>query len=211
MLAGKTPTGAGLWRGERLTDAAGFNNNLNYFGISDPTSMTVTFEGEVWLEVNSMENFELNGDDVSFFQIAPPGTSNFGAVSDANNVAVPIATPSSGWYPIRIGHTNATTSNNFEFTHSELGGPLVPWTRERLRARASELSGAMRIVFGRQILGGGQTLASGQVVQPISSFEPSALLPTTTFPTVLQGAGTDDWSARYVGQVYVEQPGAYPG
>lgn len=204
-LDGKAPSGAGLWRGERLTDAPGFNNNLNYLGIADPGSMTVWLEGEVWLEANSSEMFKLSGDDVAFFQIALPGTTDYGAVSDDNNNAIPVATPTTGWYPIRIGHSNGNGGNNIEFTHSESGGILVSWTRERLRARTSELSGMLRTVYARQILGGGLAGAP-----PVAHFDQSDLLASTDFNPVPQGTvNNDDWSAHYLGQVYVDQPGAY--
>jgi subtilisin-like proprotein convertase family protein len=167
--------------------------------------MTLWFEGEVWLEANSTEMFELNGDDVSFFQIAPPGTTAYGPVSDSNNNAVPVATPTTGWYPIRIGHANGNSGNNIEFTHSDLGVPLSPWTRERLRARTSEMGGMLRTVFGNRLLGGGEGSQP-----PVSHFDDGGLLAQTTFSPVPQGTtSNDNWSARYLGQVYIDQAGTY--
>jgi hypothetical protein len=201
-LDGLVPTGTGFWRGESLapTDA------LNYLGITNSGSMTIWFEGEVWLDAGSTEMFKLVGDDVAFFQIALPGTSSYGAASDNNTSAVAVQTSISGWYPIRIGTSNGVNFSNFTFTHSDAGGPQIPWTRDRLRARTSELTGTLRTVFPARLLNGSSPLPS------IPQFEERDLLSLTVFPNPLpQGVppSGDDWSARYLGQVYVAQPGPY--
>jgi hypothetical protein len=200
-LEGQVATGTGLWRGENLAPA----DLLNYLGITNKATMTIWFEGEVWLEASSTELFQLVGDDVAFFQIALPGTTTYSAASDNNNNAVPVATPVSGWYPIRIGTANGEGSHSFTFTHSDAGGPLIPWRRDRLRARTSELTGTLRTVFPAQVLDGSNLLPS------IPQFEDGDLLSMTAFSPLPQGAaaGGDNWSARYVGQVYIAQPGPY--
>ena len=199
-LDGVTPSGAGLWRGQSLANS----DVLAYLGITNKSMVTIWFEGEVWLEAGATETFKLSGNDVAFFQIAPPGTTLYGPVSDNNAAAVSIPTPETGWYPIRIGFADGDASSSFSFTHSDVGGALIPWSRDRLRARTGELAGMSRTVFGRQILGGGQGSAP-----PVSDLEASDLLPQTGFATPPQGADADDWSARYSGQVYIAQPGAY--
>jgi len=74
-----------------------------------------------------------------------------------------------------------------------------------MRARASELGGALRTVFFQQMLGGGNG-----AVPPVAHFEDAALLPPTSFTTVPQGTVRNlDWSARYFAQVYIEQAGSY--
>ncbi|HEX4421581.1 MAG TPA: proprotein convertase P-domain-containing protein [Kofleriaceae bacterium] len=209
LLAGKTAmaTGAGLWRGDALS-----GNALGYLGITNGGTMTMWFEGEVYLQAGSNETFQLTGDDVAFFQIAPPGTTSFTASSDKNNMAVAVDTPATGWYPIRIGHTNASGGNSLSFTHSDNGGLQAAWTRDRIRGRASELTGALRTVFFHQILGGGQVVSGTTEEPPIAHFEESPLLAMTNFPTpALQGVGSanTDWSARYAAQVHITTPGAY--
>ncbi|HEU4731985.1 MAG TPA: hypothetical protein VFT22_29015 [Kofleriaceae bacterium] len=206
-LDGKLPAGSGMWHGERITDQSGFLDNLSFLGITDVKQMSIALEGEVWLVAGSTEKFLLSGDDLAFFQIAPPGTTEFGAVSGVGGILVPVATPATGWYPIRVGTTNNGGSNNLDFTHSDDGGAQLSWTRDRMRAPTSALTGTLQTVFGRQILGGGQSLGQEEV-QPISRFETGDLV-TTTFTPQPQGAGTDDWSARYAGQLYVAQPGTY--
>jgi hypothetical protein len=198
-VATVTASGAGLWRGEALSQTSA----LAYLGITNNNIMTVWFEGEVWLDATSNEIFGLDGNDVAFIELAPPGTTTYTRVMK-NGPPVAVATPVTGWYPIRIGFADGDNSSSFNFTHSDSGSTTIPWTRDRLRARTSELHGVLRTVFARQILGGGQ----GQT-PPVAHFDESALLPQSTFNTALQGAGTDDWSARYFGQVYVTQPGTY--
>lgn len=201
-LDGKKPTGAGLWCGEQLLST----NSLAYLGITDQNAMTIWFEGEVWLDAGSNETFAINGDDVAFVAIAQPGTTSYVQLTD-NNTTVSVPTPVTGWYPIRLGYGNmGNGGSNFDFTHSDsTGGTAIPWTRDRLRARASELSGTLRTVFNRQILGGGVGSAL-----PVAHFEERELLIQTDFNPVPQGTTTnDDWSARYLGQVYVDQPGSY--
>lgn len=205
-LATVTATGAGMWSGEHIVD----NARLDYLGVVGATTMTLWLEGEVWLDGQPGEMFQVNGDDVAFVELAPPGTAAYTQFAENTAAPVPaqVSASGAGWYPIRIGFSNGGGKYDFQFTHSDGGaggGAQVAWTRDRLRARASELSGALRTVFGRQILAGG---ANGQ--PPISDVEQSDLLAETDFNPAPQGtASGDDWSARYSGQVYVQQAGMY--
>lgn len=205
-LAGVTPSGAGWWTGEHVTNGA----NLGYLGILNDGLMTIWFEGEVWLDAGSTETFRINGDDVTFVEIAQPGSTSYTLLTD-QNTTVSVPTPVSGWYPIHVGNGNSSGGNDLQFLHSDSAAAPTPvsWTRDRLRARTSELTGALRTVYGHQILGGGQSVAGSP--PPIARFEQSNLLPDTTFPGAPQGADLDntDWSARYVGQVHVDQGGPY--
>ncbi|HSS02395.1 MAG TPA: PA14 domain-containing protein [Kofleriaceae bacterium] len=194
-------TGAGLWRGDPINTGSG----LDYLGIqTKPTRVTLWFEGEVWLESGSSQQFELHGNDVAFIDLASPGSTAYAPLmeSDATRT-VPV--PVTGWYPIRIGYSDGDASGDFLFRHSDGGGPMVPWSHERLRGRASELSGAFRTVFGHQIFGGGVPPAQ----LPVSNLEATDLLKATDFDTTPEGLGQEDWSARYAGQFYAAQAGAY--
>ncbi|HEX3757471.1 MAG TPA: hypothetical protein VHW23_02150, partial [Kofleriaceae bacterium] len=195
--------GAGLWRGESF----GGGDALDAFGVTNPAMMTLWLEGEVWLDASSGERFGLGADDVAFIDLAAPGSTSYTRVLE-NNIATPTATVQTGvagWYPIRVGFANGGGALQFQFTHSEGGNPMGPWTRERLRARASEVNGTLRTVFGHRLLGGGLT---GQ--PPVMHVESSGLLPMQMFAPLPPGAGTDsNWSARYFGQLYVAQAGTY--
>ena len=75
-LATVTPAGAGMWQGESFANT----DVLAHLGITNKMMMTVWFEGEVWLQAGSTETFTLTGNDVAFFQLAPPGTTVYGPV-----------------------------------------------------------------------------------------------------------------------------------
>jgi subtilisin-like proprotein convertase family protein len=198
---------AGLWRGDRL----GAGADATYLDGSTDATMTVWFEGEVWLDAASTESFGLAADAVAFVDLAQPGTTTFSRVVANSNPASPttaaVATPVTGWYPIRVGFANNDGMLSFAFTHSDTAaGPQLAWSRDRLRARGSELSGALRTVFFRQILGGGDVNRL-----PISHVDDGTLLQATFPDPALQGApaSNDNWSARYAAQVYIAQPGSY--
>lgn len=202
-LATATAGGAGLWRGESLTTG----NRLDYLGAGSDSTLTLWFEGEVWLDAGSQEAFALNADEVAFVEIARPNTTVFTRVIDQTQAPRTVDTPESGWYPIRVGFANGDGVYGFTFTHGENGNTSSPWTRDRMRARTSELGGTMRTIFGHELLGGGVGAAA-----PVMHVEPGALLQEVNFDSSPpQGAPSnrDHWSARYVAQVYVDEPGSY--
>jgi subtilisin-like proprotein convertase family protein len=203
VLAGKTVSGVGLWGGEHIIKQAG-TVRLDYLGIVNDTSMTIWLEGEVWLDGQAGETFHVAGNDVGFVEIAPPGTTAY--VRVAENGTAPVAESGPGWYPVRIGFANGDGTFDFAFTHTDPGGTEKPWTRERMRARASELSGALRTVFFHQILGGG-----GLSQPPFVHIDDGPLLATTFPDPGPQGVPGDNnnWSARYAAQVYIAQAGSY--
>jgi hypothetical protein len=207
-LAGVVPSGVALWRGEALSSTS----NLAYLGITDPTHMTLWFAGEVWLDAGASERFTVTARDFAFVDLALPDTTDYTRLSaDSGTVAVP--TPVSGWYPIRIGFSSADPGSSFSFTHGDrVSAASTAWTRDRLRARASELRGALRTVFGQVMLGGGANATAGEPAQPpVVSIESGDLMPANTFDVPPPGAdsGNDNWSARYVGQFYAAAAGNY--
>jgi hypothetical protein len=204
-LDGKTATGAGLWTGEELKNT-GTQLLPGYLGVVNDSTMTLWLEGEVWLDAASNETFQVSGDDIGFVELASPGTTTFTRI--AENATVPVAVPVSGWYPIRVGFANGDTPFDFIFMHSDTAGTAVPWTRDRMRARASQMTGMLRTAFAHQIFGGGQGTMS-----PLAHFDEGDLLAQTGFSSstspLPQGVGNDDWSARYSGQIYIDQQGTY--
>jgi subtilisin-like proprotein convertase family protein len=196
-----TPSGAGLWRGESFDGLS----VLAYLGITTPGDISIWFEGEVFLQQGSNQMFLVRGDDVAFVEVADPGTASYRPVP-ASTSPVAVATPETGWYPIRIGFADSGGGREFLFHHSDNGTAPIPWARNRLRGRTSALRGALRTICNRQILGGGIGAE-----HPVSRVEPGVLLANTVFNTAPQGTDIDneDWSARYLGQLYVDQPGAY--
>ena len=201
-------TGVGLWTGEDIAPPVAGAVRLDYLGIVGDTTMTIWLEGEVWLDGQPGEMFHVIGDDVGFVDLAQPGTTAYVRLADNGTASVPES--GAGWYPVRVGFANGDAIFHFAFTHADPGGNDVPWTRDRMRARASELSGALRTVFGHQILGGG---ALGQ--PPVIHVEDGPLIAATFPDPGPQGVPTDapdvnlNWSARYAAQVYIAQAGSY--
>lgn len=199
-----TAVGAGLWRGEPVTVGPG----LEYLRVTGkPMKITLWVEGEIWLEAGSSQRFDLRGNDVAFIEVATPGSTSYAPPTESSDLlTIPYTAPVAGWYPIHIGFSDGDGSGGFSFQHSDAGGPMVAWTRERLRTRASALQGTLRTVFGRQILGGG--VGSSQL--PISILDKVDLLPGADFDADPPGLpGMNDWSARYAGQLYANEAGDY--
>src|SRR4051794_14715323 len=126
--ASANATVAGLWRGDGF--AAG--SDFAYIDGSIDATTTVWFEGEVWLDAGSTEKFGLAADAVAFVELAQPGAALYARVvanSDpANPTTASVATPVTGWYPIRIGFANNDGSLSLAFTHSDTAaGPQVAW------------------------------------------------------------------------------------
>lgn len=200
-IAAQTPSGIGMWRGEQITNTTA----LDQLGITAKTMLTIWLEGEVWLEAGAAESFRIASDGTAFVDLARPETRDYQRVV-TGSMTVPVTVAVTGWHPIRVGYSRMGPSlgTNFEFTHSDVeAGPLIAWARTRLRARAGELSGVLANVFPSQILGS----RTGRPM--LSQFEQRALLADTTFMPLPPGATSDDWSARYLGQVYVERDGMY--
>src|SRR6185503_887367 len=198
----KLAVGAGLWRGEPITIGAG----LEYLGVTGkPMKLTLWFEGELWLEAGSNEQFDLKGNDVAFIDMAPPGSASYAPLAESGDLPIRVDVPTTGWYPIRVGFADGDGSGGFSFTHTDSGGAMIAWTRARMRTRASALDGTLRTVFGRQILGGGV----GPAQLPVSIIDGVDLLKEADFDTDPPGPGTNDWSARYAGQLYASAPGDY--
>jgi len=205
-VADATPSGAGLWRGDAIANTL----DLDYLGLSSKAIMTIWLQGEVWLDASAPETFSVQANDVAFLDLASPGTADYvrlvESVNDVESTGdAAFRPPMTGWYPIRVGFSDSDNLGSLQLLHADGDGPLVAWTRDRMRARASDLNGALRTVFYQQMLGGGNG-----AVPPIAHFEDADLLAMTTFPTVPQGTELNvDWSARYVAQLYVEQAGSY--
>ena len=209
MLNNFMASGAGLWCGEEIKNGT----RTDYLGVMGDPTMTLWFEGEVWLDGKATETLRINGDDLAFLELASPGSTAFTRIAENETVQLtsrfPAAT-TAGWYPVRIGFGNLNSDFDFVFTRGDDASSQVPWTRNRLRARASQLSGMLRTVYGRQILAGGLPLSGGQVAPPVPRFEPGDLL-HLDLATAPQGAqsNNDDWSTRYLGQVYITKAGSY--
>jgi hypothetical protein len=209
LIASKIPTGAGLWGGERMVNPPQPQLvRLDYLGVFNDTTMTIWLEGEVFLPAGANQ-LRVSGDDIGFLDLAVPGSANY--TRRAENGAASITAATAAWYPVRVGFANGDVPFDFQFRHTDPGGSETAWTRDRLRARTSELDGVLRTVFGRQMLAGGEGIGGSQVAPPVPHFEQDKLLASNLFNDPPQGGGLDDndWSARWAGQVHITTAGSY--
>jgi subtilisin-like proprotein convertase family protein len=198
-----TPSGpAALWYGVDLPAVA-----LGYLGIADENAFTLWMEGEVFL-LHGANQWSVDSDGVGFVEVAPVGSTAFQRVAISKNSGAQTGTfdaPADAWYPIRIAFDNTTGPYHLFVRHADPGGSLGVLTRDRLRARGSEIGGTLRSVYYRQIFGGGQ---NGNL--PVPQLIETDLLAQTDFNPAPPGTGNGiDWSARYSGQLYVTVPGTY--
>lgn len=194
-----TPVGHGLWSGYDLTADT---RDLAFAGITDPAAVSVWFEGELW--INPGETFRIIGDDFAFLAAAYDGTTYQVVLANQGGVLSP---PAAGWYPVRIGWSDAS-GGELAFD-VDTGGGFVALDHTRLRATTSHLRGTFRNVYYRQVHGGGIG-ARG----PLMSVQDSPLHPATSFDPPLPGSVTVattafDWSARWSGQFYALAAGTY--
>ena len=202
-LASASPVGYGLWTGQ---DIALPGADLRFVGITDPSTITMWMEGEIWID-GPTETIAITGDDTAFVYVATDGVT-FTKIAQGGQGAVTV--PADGWYPIRIGWANgdATGSLDFEIT-DPVGGGMNNARHDRFRVAASALRGTLRNVYYREVHGGG---IPGR--PPVMSIEEAPLHATTTFAPPLPGSVTSaaspfDWSARWTGQFYAAAAGTY--
>jgi subtilisin-like proprotein convertase family protein len=192
VTAGVTPSGAALYTGGFFTTS----DSLTNVGIATNDVFSLWMEGEAYLDANDTLTIDADGD--GFIDLYFDGSWHQMAYSEATGVDVSVPVTAAGWYPIRIGYGEATGSGFLDVRHGP-SGSATPFTRDRLRAVASELTGTMRLQFFHQIFGG--TGADG--APPISHLETADLLPA------LPSLDVNDFSVRWFGQVRVDQPGTY--
>jgi subtilisin-like proprotein convertase family protein len=190
--AGVTPSGAALYTGGFMTT----NDSLTNVGIATNDIFSLWMIGEAYLDANDVLGINADGD--GFIDLYFDGSWHQMAYSRADGVNVSVPVTTAGWYPIRIGYGEAT-GNGFLDVRRGPSGSATPFTRDRLRAVASELAGTMRLQFYHQIFGG----TAGDGEPPISHLETADLL------QALPSLDVNDFSLRWFGQVRVDQPGTY--
>jgi subtilisin-like proprotein convertase family protein len=193
VTAGVTPGGAALYTGGFFTTS----DSLNNVGIATNDVFSLWMEGEVYLDAGDTLTIDADGD--GFVDLYFDGSWHQMAYSEATGVDVSVPVTAAGWYPIRIGYGEATGNGFLDVRHGP-SGSATPFTRDRLRAVASELTGTMRLQFFHQIFGGTGT----DGVPPISHLEAVDLL-----QALPAGLDVNDFSLRWFGQIHVDQPGTY--
>jgi subtilisin-like proprotein convertase family protein len=187
-----TPDGAALWTGADFDTSQSLAN----VGIMSNDVFSLWMVGEVYL--GAQEVVSIDADGAGFIDLYIDGRWQQMAYSPAAAAMTSPAVSRAGWYPVRIGYGEGTSSGHLIVRHGP-SGSLAPFTRDTVRGVASEVAGTMRLQFDRQIFGG----AINDGDPPISHLEQVDLLAS------LPDLDDQDWSARWFGQIHIDQPGTY--
>jgi hypothetical protein len=123
--ASASATVAGLWRG----DGFATGSDLVFIAGSADTTLTVWFEGEVWLDAASTERFGVAADEVAFVELAQPGTAAFSRVvangtSTLKSVKLTLHTTGG---PDKIARTASWTSQVIDATSNVIAIDSITW------------------------------------------------------------------------------------
>jgi hypothetical protein len=174
-------------------------------GIDSGESFCTWWEGEIYLEAGS-HNFSLDVDSSGFVEIdLPDGTFRVGddVATLSATVGITIDDGLTGYFPIRIAHSEGTGPSRLNFLHQPPAVvALSTLEHARLRARASELTGAVRNGFDDLLLG-----------DPVgvTRFEDTLIGEDYGggFPPEVGITDHDTWSQRLAGQVWIDVAGGY--
>jgi subtilisin-like proprotein convertase family protein len=174
-------------------------------GLSDREYLTLTLEGEIYLDDGSW-TFYLLADDHAFFEIAEPGTTSFTRLisaslpSEESGAYVALA---AGWHPIRIAVSNLQTGSSLRLQALEPGNVVqTNISRHRLRFRADGIDGLYMAAFDDSHL-----LGLHEVT--IDDTDPSFQDWADGAPAGLGLSNADTFSLRWAGQLRIELDGDY--
>lgn len=115
-------------------------------GLTAIDDVTVLVEGEIQLDATGTWRFELDANDVGFFELAPPG-GNFTRVVNSSNAPTSgnFTVATAGWYRFRAAFADSAQYMDFTL---RMDSPALPGayrdiTSEQLRARVDDLEGAL--------------------------------------------------------------------
>jgi subtilisin-like proprotein convertase family protein len=175
-------------------------------GVAMPMSdlWTLTFEGEVWLEAGDW-TFFLKTDDHGFLDVADAaGTFARVAISNQPNEGsgtVHIAT--AGWYPLRWTSSDSTGNASMRVRFQGPGfasASSIP--RHLLRVRVDQLTGLTEQAFDGQLFDGDRAMT-------IDATDPASEDYGTGGPVDLGLSGSDNFSERWSGQLWIDVAGSY--
>jgi hypothetical protein len=198
------PKAIGLWQGNDITVRP---LDLAFIGITDTSTVSVWFEGEMWIDAPG-EVFRIRGNDTAFLYVATDGKT-FDKLAP-NNTATRVVVPASGWYPVRIGWSDGDNSGDINLEVDLGGNNFDNLAHTRFRVATSMLRGTYRTVFYREVHGGGIPDRL-----PSTTIQETPLHAATAFNPALVGSYTTsasaalDWSARWAGQLYAAAAGEY--
>jgi len=201
-VAAAPTTGQSLVRGLGFDFGGGTPWGL---GLMAGDDITVVLEGEVYLDEVGTWGFELDANDIGFFEIAPPGSSTFVRVVAGDNATMAIVgtyTASSiGWHRFRGAVADATMLIQYAVRYD----PPGPSGRrdipsDRLRAPVGDYAGLVADGFDdRNLL---YFVGSMNATDALAGL----VLGVNPFGMPL---GTSAYSVRWSGQILIDVEGDY--
>ena len=200
-IVGNPLTGTTLMRSVALD----FGSPPLGLGLPDAEGITVIVEGEIELDDAGLWGFELNDNDLGFFEIAPIGTSDFRRVVTDVGTSGGEGTfqaDAVGWYRFRGAFANAAGDVSWElrFDPPNQAGNFRDIAPERLRARVGDVTGLLVDGFDNpgMLIPRGSTISAGSLASLSLGTDPFGL-----------PIGSATYTLRWSGQVLIEAEGDY--
>jgi len=199
-VAAATTTGQSLARGLEIDFGDGTPWGL---GLTAGDNVSVTFEGEIFLDEVGIWGLELDANDIGFLELAPPGSDAFVRVAaDDNNVTTgAYLAATAGWHRFRGAFADAAMVLELAVRYDPPGpGNFRDIPDDRIRAPVGDYVGLMADGFdeGYMLLFLGSTNVTDSLAGLGLGVDPYGM-----------PLGTTDYSVRWSGQVLIEVEGDY--
>jgi subtilisin-like proprotein convertase family protein len=173
-------------------------------GLTSGDHLTMIYTGEVFLESGAWTFFVL-ADDHAFVELAPIDSATFARVVSASWPTEAMGTftaPTTGWYPLRMAHSEQAGAVELRVEVSGPGVARGPLSRHRLRFRASGLTGLA-------VAGFDDSRLLGDHAASIDRGAPAGVDWANDRPADLGVTAADDFSVRWTGQLRVDTGGSF--
>ncbi|MGE0400424.1 MAG: hypothetical protein AB7T06_27160 [Kofleriaceae bacterium] len=181
-------------------DSAG-SDHPHGVGISGG-AFSLFYDGEIYLPAG-MIDIEVDADDHCIVQLQLDGATWTDEMRDAYSTANPITrfdVPAEGWYPIRAAFVQSYGGSWFDIHVTPVGGTRTHVDGTHTRARVTSAQGLLVDAF--QLRAMGRALGSTAVAKVDHDFGYGA-------PPFDLGIPSSDFTLRYLGQIRIDEPGAY--
>ncbi len=169
-------------------------------GIGD---FSILYDGEIRLPAGEV-TFEVACDDSCALELMLDGATWTESLIDTYNGTDPSRTytvPADGWYPIRAAFTQGCCSSFFDVHFTPAGGTRTHLDENHTRARVTDASGLFVDVFQIRAM----VNRLGHLAVDTIDHDFGVLAP----PFDLSNMPSNDFTLRHVGQLRIDEPGAY--
>lgn len=174
-------------------------------GLPNADNVTVIFEGEIDLDATGTWRFELNANEIGFFEIAPPGTNDFErVVSDLGQMDSigSITVNTTGWHRFRgaVANDSGAISIEVRVDAPNVTGMFRDFPVDQIRARVGDLEGLLVDGFDEpNLLTPNQSMLFTQSLADLNYDATPFGLPV----------GNSAYTLRWNGQVLIDVEGDY--